>query len=776
MNAIDASPFHNVIKLVEKKEKQGTGIVYHSIAETTGKIDPKISWTQTTYLYRIQNQSAGCPEARGETPTIAVQAKAGGPTVNLAVSYRVVCPDGQEQKLVQAIGQYGSPKQALDQIITATIQPILWDHGDQIFAHMEVTKSELLKQVSRVVEEKTGLLFRGEIVVKDEDGLETLQVRRTIQVEFADLRELYDIQFQADLEVDSTKNLAALASVSKLGTLESRVIEWIAAYFKAHANAQHYAENFRQRQLLTELKEHLNEVLEDEGRVVTGLVIQALDPVPEPFLTIDLREDFQRFGNRPVGLESKVQLSLKDMAKFKVKCEDDIRTWAKRAFKGVIDRVCFRAEYTDFLPGEPWVEIERAIKDEMSSAAAEIGYGLDQIFSEPDIKELDYQTEKSRRFEIEDLQLKDQFGETVSISVAAKFAITDWADDAIARKVNQGIDLAEDIRGTIRDACADVLHQITPEDFFLKFRLPDDETETSVENALKSEVKKRIDAVYRTNTKTVVVEGKATELVEKINALIATPQATPVPVRSNVDQTKVIFNLRWRLTGPSSNPNSWNLVMRTAEAFEDLEKSLAGEVEANFALLDSQYLFIDTGAAVSVLLTIVNTTVREVIETSFGVVIEATNISRDETPRDAKIGDYEEKMLDDRIEEKTQVRQHGAKLLEVARKQELKIAEDRAVEFDSLNIRIREMEKEQDNGRFHTKADKEEYHKLLDQREALKQDMEATNLDKLEVPEGTDPDALLQQRYARTLPPPVAKLPEDPTKIDDKPEKPDSDV
>ena len=536
MAASDVFGLDPVIKRVDRVQHSRRGEYYYSLKETSGEINPPI-WRiggGKTFTYRVFTEAAGEPHASSQSSTIHIKDPDSEDLINLTIFYRTVCPEGKQQQVVESLGRSGDPDGVLRALVTGTARTFLWGAEGVFFSDSDDARKRLIAHVCNAVESQTGLRFQAWAHLEFEDKLVPIHIDEFFEIHFSNSQELRRVRLQADLDVLPKYALRAIVAMRRLDRLRLRIVEATKLYARQEIPAQAFAQQFRVGPYVDRLSALVGEIAARDGRSVSGLTLttQGRELLPPEELELILHQSVRALGrSSPITLTSKLLLSLDDLAAYQASQNLDVRKWADKAFEAVVREACFEKQYLEFLQTKSWEIIEKDIKELMSVKATDIGYCIRQILSAPDLKENEFRELKPHRFEVGLLPLRSTARARVDLTIDATFAITNLDNDILAEKVNQGIDLASDIRQEIHNSLTDVLVEITPNDFYLKFA-ERREGEKSIEMKLADAVRDKIRSVYNASVANVVVTQVDTDDVRKVRALLHEPHDVEFTVSS----------------------------------------------------------------------------------------------------------------------------------------------------------------------------------------------------------------------------------------------------
>jgi hypothetical protein len=324
-------------------------------------------------------------------------------------------------------------------------------------------------------------------------------------------------------------------------------------------------------------------------------------------------------------LESQIQLTRRDWGKFQKAQVASIDNWLDETFGNVIRVVCFKKKYLDYLQDDSWRTIENEIRTAMESRAEVIGYDVEQIFSTPDLNEKDFKDLKPHGFDLTGLPLQSTARAHVDLTVNAIFSISKWSDKGIAERINQGVDLKDDIAVQLRQAMSSILIEVNPNRFFLRFSEVD-KNGVSLKDQLQKAAEAKLNATYNANVSSVVVIPVDNDEIRRIRDMLYVPRELEFVVKPLRGPERIKFTVTWEVS--DIDPDSWDKVSRPTCNLEAVENSLRRALEATFSGLDPTLLYTRTSEDRARLEEMGFSHPKRHISLSYGLGIELSNLDR----------------------------------------------------------------------------------------------------------------------------------------------------
>lgn len=316
---------------------------------------------------------------------------------------------------------------------------------------------------------------------------------------------------------------------------------------------------------------------------------------------------------------------------------------------------------------ETWAEIEDDIKSLMRTKVREIGYCIKQILSAPDLKENEFRELKPHRFEVGLLPLRSTARARVDLTIDATFAITNWDNESLAEKINQGIDLTSDIRQEVHNSLTDVLVEIAPNDFYLRFSERRDR-DKSIEMKLADAVRTKLVAAYCANVANVIVTQVDTDDVKKVRGLLHEPHDADFKVRSLRLGEDIKFYITWRIS--DLDKDAWDIITRPFCNEVTISAAVREALIGHFATLDDLELRFEQEEERRALEAIANEAMTKSVNHHFGLMVNITNLRRDKTPLELEIDFNRQQKIEEGLKEKTKELDHLREIRDIERAHE----------------------------------------------------------------------------------------------------------
>ena len=399
--------------------------------------------------------------------------------LQLLVDYRVRCAEGSflafADRIAEKLYDAAGPQQQLESTIRQWIEHYVSQVGGPatFLQNFYQQREPLAKEIRRWAQDQLCLDLRPTISLKtDSDVKETIEIPAfSSKIIFQDYERALNLQVgPIALDIHSNETKAILAHIMQRDAprlrdvIDKALREHIKSCFKLH--------QFRKESLQTDvrpkLKEHLNTVLANYGRVVRALDLRCDSPVfdaPSPYKSLmfkftstvpDLKKE--------VNIEAYLQMRLVDLGLFAtVNVESPPDEWARRALQSLVTQHLSRFSYVKLM--DRWDEEKLAIDQELKSLAAAIGYEWTYTYIGTD---LPFDLREPIEIPIENLELTTKNSESkVILSGKIVVRIDNMAE--LAKRNPRELDLRKRVRECVYTTLNHFAKDYSPKQWALKF-------------------------------------------------------------------------------------------------------------------------------------------------------------------------------------------------------------------------------------------------------------------------------------------------------------------
>jgi len=319
---------------------------------------------------------------------------------------------------------------------------------------------------------------------------------------------------RAELDIHPERKIQAVLRRGKASELEDKVRETTRSFMLERVSVHDFHFNLAEG-IHDRLKATLEDVLAEEGRLVTHLV---LEPVGLPAVEQNLTHDHLvrcKIKDPPteVELRNSLLLDLEDLGRWRRSGFDDLEDWCERVLAPIAREQLFEKSYVDLLLD--FSETEAAIKELVRQKASEVGYSVHHHVVLPALDPLElpkgFDVETGGEFATQDSRIK------VGLNVVVHGAIPDLRK--IEQHLRPGVDVKEKIKRAVFDVTERMMHGIHPERFYMRFLHTDVEGEQPVEEEIREAIRQELESSFAVHEPRIILKLTDTPLTNRITGL-----------------------------------------------------------------------------------------------------------------------------------------------------------------------------------------------------------------------------------------------------------------
>ena len=594
------------------------------------------------HIYRICTTDDPLAKASGTTDRFLIDTE-GASDVPVMVRFSAVCPAGNQNMVALKLGQSGDPDHEFSRILQMTSQVEAKNLDEGLSNDYEVTKLAFERSVASKVGAHTSLAVSCELVFVNPIGSKKIEINDSFRVRCSDSDREYTLKARFELDPIIGGRFRAVKQLESESEMQALIVSSIQRVFAQHVvlgqlhdelagiSGKYYKRRSGPTDIVTErqgsafesyfettgssfkdfIANEIKSECEARGFGIGFYELSVLAPdFPEAIVKVDdLTASVKpASGTKPVELQSRVILQLADLSKYYRK-QVDIVEFLRVSFQTVAAEICFDKEYITYIRPEQWEKTRASIEALLSERVRERGYLIRQITSDPRLEESKFLSMEQRIYPLENMPLKGAQDQKVPLTVRATFSLKDWEHDGLVSKLNEQVNLAEDIKVAVSRTVAPLVSQIRPEDYFLFFNVPDspgDLTELDPEQrprdsrGIAISRKKQIELAvttmlqndYAADVASVDVVTEKTPVSDRVLSLVDQKRTFELEVEpfgtaggkpwAGAISTAYMFTIEWLVTRPSAE--GWSKISREGISLEEIEgtvrESLVGTLSA----------------------------------------------------------------------------------------------------------------------------------------------------------------------------------------------------
>ena len=571
-----------VFQLTDERAAEFIDNYYHQVewlqtelktkaAEEIGlKLDVRLSLENSKQLEPIK--------IRPTEITIEVTDFAKDRKLPISVAYRATCPPEKEKQVAQALGGDNYSGDEFGKKIKRWVFELTNERAaefiDNYYSQIEWLQTELKTKAA----DEIGLNLDVRLSLEKENDLKPLKIRPTeIKVYVKDYDYPLDLEVETELIVNDPVKATSNLDSDWWNSLVNLTTAEIKQYLLRNITiSQFYYE--LEYTVKNGLVNHLNNILGHQGRRVKYLFINktfsSCSP-PQDFVEIkDFKIDckVQKYRNL-VSVENNLQMLLQDLRRYMSAKSPNVEDWVKLKLEKIIKPLLMDKNYADILCD--FSQEAEAIRQAMQIEAESIGYYVKHILSVP-------KQEHSQL--LDNLEIKDEKSEfstnvasikvKLSTAVNLKFTSLEKFDYYLNKKID---DIKNIIQKTINRTTAEILINIDPERFYMRFYKPKN-GEKSVEQELKDEITKALEDQFGATLIRVVPIPEQTDIIEYLQRLIGMVGSFECKVPSLMGGEAVTFQGDFKILGIEQD--SWYTFQLAFQSMRQSQQELLQECQA----------------------------------------------------------------------------------------------------------------------------------------------------------------------------------------------------
>lgn len=589
----------------------------------------------------VTNNNAGYTGAECVVPAIEIKDFNNDRTIVLKIHYQVHCDRGNEEKVAESLFDGPHPGAVLNGLIRKYLMDYVDHRPAEFIDRFYERQSDLQAFISQKAYQEIGLnvLVKFSIEVEQPHPIPIGPLSLFVRVQDYDVSQ--EMKIRGELQVDEQNKIHAMLYRPVHISLEDVIKREICQYFAASVSLHSLCTQLNDR-VKQGLIEHLNYVLKFAGRRISFLSLEsnATEHAVIPFFEIsqDVECMIQQYPE-PVIIKNMVQMTLQDLARYRVCKSPKLADWVKAKLERVIHELLFDARYINLLLD--FESVAEKIKQRLSIEAEFIGYTIKQLIAVPDLKPLTWL--KSFPLNVEQSFKTKYSGAEVTLEIVGSARINDLRD--VKHYLNPGQDIPQLIEKSIRRKIAEFLHRVDPERFYMRFS-SEDEDEKSVEQEIIEIVKKIITDEFQAEVIQVIPKVVDTEYIIHLRGLQKEMGEFIITISSLNHEDIEVFTYKGLFRVEAVDANGWNKFRLLNSSIEKIQNYLQKSVQATMETLPGEMLAYRNFKELKTMEGLIEKFAREGIINEFGLVIRISTVSREHTKLEEKLKETKRERLD----------------------------------------------------------------------------------------------------------------------------------
>ncbi|HSY50293.1 MAG TPA: hypothetical protein VLC46_15885 [Thermoanaerobaculia bacterium] len=623
-------PMDKIIRLVDDRtHSRGSAEVVVLIDTKLRTVLPKpplITTFRSLRYYLVGNTNDPRNSSQGEIAGYVLQSLEHN--VPVTMTYVARCRPGNEGRVALALfDDSEAPGEILERKLTRWLTEIgQADIPAFVRDYLEDRTALEARIIAKALAE-TGLDLSLRLFLEAERSLNPLVVTkehlRATALDYHD--EEQDLGFRITIDVSDAHKLNAMLYYRRNPQLQELVPREVLRFVRQSVTMQMYCTELNSAAVRGALTAHLDAFLASYGRKVGTIRLDARPCGLEFFfqyahdVTCELRE-----YPKPVVIQNKVQMILRDVALYKSVKSPDLKQWLEQKLDRSIRQCLFNAKYIEVLVRFHVFEAE--IKRVLDAEAKAIGYQIEQIITTPDLEPIRWKDpfplEVSGTFETQ----ASRFYVNVQFVVTARIPRLETVEPYLNREQNVP-KLMED---AILAASRRLLHSVNPERFYMRFYSTEIPDERSVKDALVTAIDEKLREQFGADVIEVVIKVVETDLIARLKKLMETICPFVVEMISIHGDDPLIFHGNFQTQGV--DPDGWHRFQLLTIGVEEIRRLLEEHLLAQLHTATPDELKYRSPEHRQFLERVLSKYATDYIREEFGLIVRITNVYREPTP------------------------------------------------------------------------------------------------------------------------------------------------
>jgi hypothetical protein len=548
-------------------------------------------------------------------------------SVPVTMTYVARCPPGNEGRVALALfDDNDAPGEILERKLTRWLTEIGQPDIPAFVRDYIDDRATLEAKITAKALAETGLDLSLRLFLDAERSLNPLVVTkehlRAIASDYHD--EEQDLGFRITIDVSEVHKLNAMLYYRRNPQLQELVPREVLRFVRQSVTMQIYCTELNSAAVRGALTAHLDTFLASYGRKVGTVRLDARPCGLEFFFQYahDVTCELYEYP-KPVVIQNKVQMILRDVGLYKSMRSPDLKQWLDQRLDRFIRQLLFNAKYIDVLIRFHLFEAE--IKRALDAEAKAIGYQIEQIITTPDLEPIrwkdPFSLEVSGTFETQ----ASRFYVNVQFVVTARISRLETVEQYLNREQNVPKLMEEAILAAARQT----LHSVNPERFYMRFGATDIENERPVKEVLQAAIDEKLRVTFGADVIEVVIKVVETELIARLNKLMETICPFVVEIRLDHEEP-LIFHGNYQTQGV--DPDGWHRFQLLTIGVEEIRRLLQEHLFSRLHAATPSELQYRSPEHRKFLEDVLSKYATDYVRQEFGLVVRITNVYREATP------------------------------------------------------------------------------------------------------------------------------------------------
>ena len=590
---------------------------------------PIVSLGRDLRFFQVSNRRHA--EARG--PNLKLRSPGTERSLTLNITYEVSCLAGNEERLALALADGDHPAAALNELIAEWVDEFLRQQtaaGVDVCFEYASLRPKIIENLVDRARQEVGAELAPRLRLELESKLGPFSVDTgNFPVRLSDYDREVSLKIVTELLVDHEKKIDACLYHDQLPRLRKLIMKSAREELAAKATLHQFCTELSGT-ISDLLLGALNDRLRLYGRKLGFLrlestslaALRAPSPTIEHVVACDIRECDDK-----IEVHHRLMLSLVDLGRFRSSRISDLEVWTQRRLDRITRDTLFDTTYLDLLldfgPGE--------IKERMENEAAAIGYAVKQMTVIPDLEPLTWKdginVDHSGQYVTHDSRVE------VRLNVVVAGRILDLKNKRLTRYLTPKSPILDDIELSVERETQQLMHDIDPERFYMRFQFSDVPGEQPVREVLEGRLASVLAEKYLIEEISVLAKPLETSLTKRLEELQQGPHKVEVetlPLRSAGRREAVTYSIIFDILGV--HEHGWytfrsKSFASTKEEIDRIREVLSHDARGVLDTIPSELLQYGDHPLRLQMEKILSTTVRKIIN-SFGLVVSFVSLRR----------------------------------------------------------------------------------------------------------------------------------------------------
>lgn len=589
----------------------------------------------------VINNSDSRKQIEGKLPTQPLTDFERQWNLPLQIHYQASCSPGNELRVAEALGGEGQPGAILDDLIARWVKDYAGGQPAAVIEHFYDRKDDLAANIATRALTEAGLTLQVRIRIENEKvALAPIRVNDVrFRVKLTDYDVEQDLKLDAEVEVDPALKIYGVLYHSWLyeshgiqlkepARLEELLKTETREFFSEIALHSFHSE-LRASSLQGKLTERLDAKLRSYGRRLKSLVLDhknEIEGLNEAFFetqeVVNFEEIQEYEGSVPI--KNKVQMTLQNYALYKNAGCPVLNDWIKKNLPEVVKHVLFGKRYIDLLIGfEP---LARDIKQQLSTRAESIGYGIKQLITLPALPPYDWLDNFTVTVDKQYETNTSKFVVGLAIYVTARIRRLEDIETYLNRRQN----IPKLVEDAVFDETRQLLHAVDPERFYMRFSYSEPErNEETIEQLLNNKIRARLEHDFKAEVISLVFKITDTDLTDTWATLEKAEGDLVVKLPSFSDVEDVTYKGRVRVE--AIHANGWHRFRTSSPDINLLCGRLQEHILAKLGTFSNADLVYTHFRGHEQIEQIVEELAKRFAVEEFGLVIRVSSVRREAT-------------------------------------------------------------------------------------------------------------------------------------------------